>query len=211
MIALAAIAAAGGILFLPLLSAGSHQPIAAVTGFALIITIVATLAAWPGLRCADAVGLPMPFLRRLDGAGTTIVPPRALLVSAACGAALGLGGAIALRAVHAPPFPGGVGARVLSTVFVAGALEMILHLGIMSIVVWLARGRRWIGVVAATVAFVLLQSTGGALDHPLAVILVAGLANVATGLVVGWLYVGYGLEFATVGRALAYLIPVLAI
>jgi hypothetical protein len=95
-------------------------------------------------------------------------------------------------------------------VFVAGALEMILHLGIMSVVTWLVRGRRWLGVVTATVVFVLLQSTGGALDHPFAVILMASVANVATGLVIGWLYLAYGLEFAAVGRALAYLIPVLA-
>jgi hypothetical protein len=63
---------------------------------------------------------------------------------------------------------------------------------------------------AATAVFVLLQSTGGALDHSRAVILVGTLANVATGLAVGWLYLAYGLEFAALGRALAYLIPVLA-
>jgi hypothetical protein len=210
MIVLAAIAAAGGILFLPLLSAGSHQPVTAVAGFALVVTAVATLVAWPGLRCADTVGLPMPYLRRLDGAAPAIIPPRAFLFSATWGGVLGLAAATGLRSVHAPAFPGGVLARVLSTVCVAGALEMILHLGLMSVVTWLARGRRWLGVLAATVAFVLLQSTGGALDHPRAVILVSGAGNVATGLVVGWLYLAYGLEFAAVCRALAYLIPVLA-
>src|SRR5438874_1049893 len=92
IVVLAAVAAAGGILFLPLLSAGSHQPVASVAGFALVVTIVATLVAWPGLRCADAVGLPMPYLRRLDGAPPARVPSRALLVSSASGAALGLGG-----------------------------------------------------------------------------------------------------------------------
>ncbi|MEP7001420.1 MAG: hypothetical protein ABI969_13130 [bacterium] len=210
MIVLAAVAAAGAVLFLPLLSAGSHQPVTAVAGFALVLTVVATLAAWPGLRCADVVGLPMPYLRRLDGVDQAI-PPRALMVSAAWGIALGASGAIALRVIHAPAFPGSLLARILSVVCVAGTLEVVLHLGIMSIVTWLARGRRWLGVVAATVVFVLLQSTGGALDHPIAVILISSIANVATGLVVGWLYASYGLEFAAICRALAYLIPVLAL
>ena len=40
-------------------------------------------------------------------------------------------------------------------------------------------------------------------------ILVSSLGNAATGVVVGWLYMAYGLEFAAVCRALAYLIPVL--
>lgn len=40
-------------------------------------------------------------------------------------------------------------------------------------------------------------------------ILVSTVGNVATGLVVGWLFMTYGLEFAALARALAYLIPVL--
>ena len=209
MVVLVAIAAAGGLLFLPLLSAGSRQPVSAVAGFALVATLVATLAIWPGLRCADAVGLPMPYLRLLDGVAAPI-PRRALAVSTMWGTALGVAAAVLLRAVHAPSFPGGVLARLLSTVFVAGALEMILHLGIMSIVIWLARGRRSVGVIAATAVFVLLQSTGGALDHPMAVIAVSTVTNVVTGIVVGLLYLAYGFEFAVVCRALTYLIPVLA-
>lgn len=66
------------------------------------------------------------------------------------------------------------------------------------------------GVIATTVVFVLLQSTGGALDHARAVIVVASVSNAATGLVVGWLYSTDGLEFAAICRALAYVIPVLA-
>ncbi len=210
MIVLAAIAALGGVLFLPLLVAGSHQPVAAVAGFALVVTAASTLAAWPGLRCADALGLPMPYLRRLDGAAPAVVPRRAHVVTVTWGAMLGLGAAVALRSVHAPSFPGSLVARALSTVCVAGALEMILHLGLMSVVTRLAGGRRWIGVLAATVAFVALQSTGGALDHSRAVILVSSLSNAATGIVVGWLYATYGLECAALCRALAYLIPVVA-
>src|SRR4051794_5104621 len=92
MVVLVAIAGAGGLLFLPLLSAGSGQPLTAVAGFSLVATIVTTLAIWPGLRCADALGLPMPYLRRLDGVAASI-PRRALAVSAMWGTALGLAGA----------------------------------------------------------------------------------------------------------------------
>jgi hypothetical protein len=207
---LAAISTAGAILFLPLLAAGSHQPMTGVAGFAVVISTVAILVAWPGLRCADLTGLPMPLLRRLDGIRSR-TSPRALVVSTMWGTALGAIGVIALRAVHAPPFPGGVLVRILSVVCVAATLEIILHLGVMSIVIWLARGRRWFGILAAAVAFVLLQSTGGALNHPLPVILASTVVNAATGVVVGWLYAADGLEYAAVCRALAYLIPVLAI
>ncbi len=210
MMLLAVISIAGAILFLPFLSAGSHQPMTAVAGFAVVISTVAILASWPGLRCADLTGLPMPLLRRLDGVRSP-ASPRSLVVSTAWGTALGVIGAIALRAVHAPPFPGAVLVRMLSVVFVAVTLEIILHLGVMSIVTWLARGRRWLGVFAATLAFVLLQSTGGALDHPRPVIVASTLVNVATGVVVGWLYATDGFEYAAICRALAYLIPVLAI
>ena len=80
----------------------------------MVVTLLATLAAWPGLGCADAVGLPMPDLRRLDGAAPAMIPLRALIVSAAWGAVLGLGAATALRSVDAvagglvssrPPWP----------------------------------------------------------------------------------------------------------
>ncbi len=210
LMVLGAISTAGAILFLPLLSAGSHQPMSAVAGFAVVLSAVSILVAWPGLRCADITGLPMPLLRRLDGVRAP-VSPRAFVVSTAWGAALGVIGAIALRAVHAPPFPGSVLVRILSVVCVAVTLEIILHLGVMSIVTWLARGRRWIGVLAATLVFVLLQSTGGALNHPMPVIVASIVANVATGVAVGWLYAVDGFEYAVLCRALAYLIPVLAI
>ncbi len=206
---LAVMSIAGAILFLPLLAAGSHQPMTSVAGFAVVISTVAILTAWPGLRSADLTGLPMPLLRRLDGVRSP-ASRRSLAIGTISGTALGVCGALALRAVHAPPFPGGVLVRILSVVFVAATLEIILHLGVMSIVTRLAHGRRWLGVLAATFAFVLLQSTGGALDHPRPVILAATVVNTATGIVVGWLYATDGLEYAALCRALAYLIPVLA-
>src|SRR5690348_16694117 len=99
MIVLAAVAAFGGVLFLPVLAAGSHQAIGTVAGFAVVVTIVATLAAWPGLRCSDLADLPMPFLRRLDGV-VAVAPPRGFGVSLVWGAILGVGSAIAFRVIH---------------------------------------------------------------------------------------------------------------
>jgi len=58
LLAMGILALIGGFTFLPFLAAGNQQPVASVVPFALIATVVATLAAWPGLRCADATNLP---------------------------------------------------------------------------------------------------------------------------------------------------------
>src|SRR5665213_1891860 len=125
LIVLGALSAAGGILFLPFLAAGGEQTIAQLAGFALVVTIVSTIVAWPGLRCADAVGLPMPYMRRLDGITSDPPSPRAFGTTVTLGVVLGVLGVAALRLTGAPRLPGGVIARALSTVFAAGPLEIV--------------------------------------------------------------------------------------
>ena len=202
------LAAIGGVTFLPFLAAGNGQPIARLTPFAIVVTLVATIAAWPGLRCADATGLPMPLLRRLDGSSATPIPPSAIGVTLVISIGLGLLGLLALRLIDAPPLPGSVAARALSAIFAAGPLEIVLHLGAMSIVVWLARGRRAPGIVIAATLLVVFHLAGGGLDQPGRIIALSVVANGAIGLVLGWIYAVYGFEFVMLGHAVAHVITV---
>jgi hypothetical protein len=211
LLVLAACALASAALFLRMLASGTQQPVRELAGFAVVVATIATLIAWPGLRCADRVGLPMPYLRRLDGGPPLSLSKNTIAVSLAAGAGLGLASAVALRLADAPQFPGTVVARALSTACVAVPLEMVLHLGVMSIVVWMTGGRRWPGIVIALLALVALQSTGGALDHAPAVVVISTIANAATGLMLGWIYATYGFECVVLARAGTYLVVVLAV
>ena len=209
LIAMAALAAIGSVTFLPFLAAGNHQSIVSLTPFALVVTLVSTVIAWPGLRSADAAGLPMPLLRRLDGHAARGIARGAFAVTFAISAALGILGLLALRLANAPALPGGAFARALSALFAAGPLEIVLHLGVMSIVVWLARGRRPVGIVAAAACLVLFHLTGGALAQPGWLVTMTVIGNGIIGLALGWIYAAYGFECVIVGHAVAHLITVL--
>jgi hypothetical protein len=209
LITMASLSAIGGVTFLPFLAAGNNQPVASLTPFALVVTLVATLAAWPDLRCADATNLPMPLLRRLDGVSTGTVSRRAVLVTLGYAVGLGFLGLAGLQLVQAPALPGGPAVRALSVLFAAGPLEVVLHLGAMSIVVWLARGRRWPGVLISAALLVGFHLTGGGLAQPLRIVVISVLGNGAIGLVLGWIYAAYGFECVMLGHAFAHLITVL--
>jgi len=207
LLAMGVLAAIGGVTFLPFLAAGNSQPIAQLAPFAIVVTLVATIAAWPGLRCADATGLPMPLLRRLDGSTSSPIPRSAIGVTLASSIGLGLVGLLLLRLVEAPQLPGSIAARALSAIFAAGPLEIVLHLGAMSIVVWLAHGRRAPGIAVAAALLVVFH-LAGALDQPGRIIALSVVANGAIGLVLGWIYAAYGFEFVMLGHAVAHVITV---
>ncbi len=202
---LALLSAAGGALFLPF-AAGPGMSAAAQAGFVLAVTVVGTLAAWAGLRCADAVALPMPYLRALDGETAGRAPRSALAGTLGLGVGLGTVGLAAVRLLHAPSPPVGVAARALSAVFAAGPLEIVLHLFLMSAVVRLARGRRAPGIIAAALALVLFHLAGG--DTPPALVAASMVLNGAIGIALGWIYAAYGFEFVVLGHAVAHLITV---
>jgi len=209
LLGLSILAGLGGLSFLPFLAAASHQPLQALAGFAAVVTLVATAIAWPGLLCADAVGLPMPYMRRLDGGAPHSVPPAAFTTTLTLGVGLGVLGIAALRLSHAPALPGSVLARALSTVFAAGPLEIVLHLGVMSVAVWVSRGRRWVGVLAAALALVGFHLTGGGMNQPPAALAVTVVGNGAIGIALGFVYAAHGFEFVVLGHAVAHLITVL--
>jgi hypothetical protein len=204
---LAVLGALGGVTFLPFLAAGAGKPMQDLFAFPIGVTIIAALAAWPGLYAADAAGLPMPWLRRLDGARTPALASHALTITIALCILLGIVGVITLRLIDAPALPGGSAARALSTVFAAGPLEIVLHLFLMSVVVWLSR-RRWVGILAAATALVAFHLSGG--TPPPELLVATIVANGLLGLVLGVLYAAYGLELAMIGHAVAHLVIVLS-
>lgn len=207
LLVLAVLGTVGGAAFLPFLAAGSGKPVGELLAFPLGVAVISTIAAWLGLRAADAAGLPMPVLRRLDGGPPTPIAPRALITTGASCVLLGIVGMLTLRVIGAPALPGSAATRALSTLFAAGPLEIVLHLFAMSVVVWLSR-RRWIGIVAAAAALVAFHVSGGAQSPELLAVIVVG--NGLIGLVLGALYAAYGLEFAMLGHAIAHLITVLS-
>lgn len=203
---LAVLGAAGGVAFLPFLAAGSGKPVRELLGFPVGVAVITTVAAWLGLRAADAAGLPMPLLRWLDGGPRIPVAPRALIGTTASCVLLGLVGTVTLRVIDAPALPGSPFARALSTLFAAGPLEIVLHLFVMSVVVWLSR-RRWIGVAVSAAALVAFHLSSGTQSPTLLAVSLVG--NGLSGLVLGTLYAAYGLELAMLGHAIAHLITVL--
>lgn len=209
LLALGLLSALGAVTFLPFLAAGGQQQARALGGFAVIVTVVATVAAWVGLRCADAVGLPMPYLRWLDGGAAPTIPRAAVVTTLLLSIASGLLGLLALHLVKAPALPGSAWTRILSMFFAAGPLEIILHLGVMSLVVWIARGRRWIGILVAALTLVGFHLTGGGIDQPPFIVITTVVGNGAIGLILGWVYATYGFEYAMLGHAVAHLITVL--
>lgn len=86
---------------------------------------------------------------------------------------------------------------------------MVLHLGVMSIVVRAARGRRGVGIIAAALALVGFHLTGDALPQPAAVLAATVVGNGVIGLTLGWIHATYGFEFVMLGHAVAHLITVL--
>jgi hypothetical protein len=199
---------AGAVTFLPFLRAGNGQPIGSLVVFALVVVILSTLAAWGGLRAADAVDLPMPYLRALDSSAERI-PSQAWPVTFTIGIVLGAAGLALLRLTSAPALPGSFLARALSVFFAAGPLEIVLHLFLMSVVVRIARGRRWFGIIIAALALVAFHLSDAA-GLSTAVVLAGVVANGAIGVALGWIYATYGFEFTMAGHAVAHLITVLA-
>ncbi len=203
----------GALSFVPsiLASASPAPTLVQLLVFVGMVTAVCAAAAWFGLRCADAVDLPMPFLRRLDG---IVEPnPKHGLGKSGLGAATAFGGLFALatiallRALHLPNLAGPLWSRIVSVFFAAGSLEIVIHLFIMSCTVKAAHGRRWVGVVVAALFFVLFHASGLP-GQSAAVITLTLLMNGFFGLGLGLLYARYGLEYLLLCHAAGHVLAV---
>ena len=205
---LTALGFAGAIAFLPSIRAGAN-PIPStqqLAGFVAAVTIACAFCAWFGLRFADAVNLPMPYLRRLDSpaapeARENFVP--AILF----GVLFAIAAIAVLRGFHQQNLAGPLWSRAASVLFAAGSLEIVVHLFVMSAVVQIARGCRWPGVLVAAVAFTFFHVAG--LGGQSAALIVSSIAlNGIFGLGLGILYARCGLESVLLCHAIGHILAV---
>lgn len=203
----------GALSFMPsiIASASPVPTIVQLLVFVSVVTAVCAAAAWFGLRCADAVDLPMPFLRRFDN----IVEPNpkdnlgksGLGVATAFGCLFALATIALLRALHLPNLAGPLWSRIVSVFFAAGSLEIVIHLFIMSCTVKAAQGRRWAGIVVAALFFVLFHASGLPGQSAIVITLTL-LMNGFFGLGLGLLYARYGLEYVLLCHAVGHMLAV---
>lgn len=205
---LSTLGALGTIAFLPSIVAESTSKPSAglLAAFALIVTVICIAATWFGLRCADNVGLPMPYLRRLDHIDEA-QRQHGLTVAIIFGVLFALASIALLKYLKLPNLAGQLWSRLLSTFFAAGSLELVVHLLLMSVVVKLTAGRRWTGIVAAAIAFVLFH-VSGVVDQSTAVITLSVLMNGLFALGLGVIYARYGFEFALLCHATGHMLAV---
>lgn len=206
---LGVLSVAGALLFLPF--AGDAQPggLSLTQGvvFVLVSSAVSLLALWFGLRLADATGLRMPFLRAWEAGDRLPAPRLRPVVATVVGGLLLAWAAISTqRALGMPTPPSPAWARILSVVFAAVTLEVVLHLFGMSLLMKLTR-RAWVAVLGSGLLLGLFHLTGaGALDR--ANLVIAG-ANTIAGVFVGWLYWAFGFEYLILGHAVMHIVTLL--
>lgn len=207
-ILLSCVSVLGAIAFLPSILASTQPPppLAQLSVFVLVVSAVCIASAWFGLRCADAVHLPMPFLRRLDmqsetSRGNGVVP------AIVCGGIFAAGAIYFLHYFHQPNLAGSLASRIASVLFAAGDLEIVIHLFIMSLAVWLTRGKVWVGILVAT-AFFIAFHTAGALGQSAPLIAGSILLNGGFGLLLGIFYARYGLEYVMLSHAVGHVLAV---
>lgn len=171
--------------------------------FAAIFGAVCGLAAWLGLRWADRANLPMPWLRALDD---RVAPSRAdhrgTMIAIAGGVTFALASIATLRAFDLENMPGSLTVRLLSTVFAAISMEVVLHLAIMSGLTAWTRSP-WIGIAGSTLAFLLFH-TAGAVNQAPEILGASILLNGTSGVFFGWLYARFGFEYLILGHAVAH-------
>lgn len=198
----------GALSFLPTILAYADPPPGAwaLVEFVLAVTLVSSLAAWLGLRAADAAQLRMPLLRRLDGASDPGPASAGALSAIVSGVLIAAAAILILHAFQQPNLGGSFSSRLASTVFAAVNLETVIHLFVMSAVVRLAGGRIWLGIVVSTVLFVIFHAAGS-FNAAIPLLVASVVLNGSFGAAVGVLYARYGLEHAmlchAVGHALA--------
>ena len=187
-------------------SANPQPPTEQLFTFVAVVSAICVLAAWIGLRAADAAKLPMPYLRRLDGVRED-AKGGGFLPSVVFGCVFAAGAIFVLHFFHQPNLAGSLWSRMVSVFFAAGSLEIVIHLFVMSAVIRVARGRVWAGIVAAAIFFVAFHVAG--LYGQNASLIAASVAlNGVFGLALGFLYARYGFEYVLLCHAIAHLLAV---
>jgi hypothetical protein len=174
--------------------------------FVLAVSVVCSASAWFGLRFADATHLPMPYLRRLD-LPSAPVGRNGVLPAIAFGSLFAIGAIFVLHSFHQPNLAGPLWSRIASVFFAAGSLEIVVHLLIMSMVVRLARGRTWVGILIAAIFFVTFHAAG-LTGQSVALVAASVLLNGIFGLGLGIFYARYGFESVLLCHAIGHILAV---
>jgi len=119
------------------------------------------------------------------------------------GVVFAAGAIYVLRYFRVQNMPGSLPSRLGSVLFAAGNLEIILHLFIMSLAVWLARGRIWVGIAAATFFYIGFHSAG-AFGQSAPLLACTILLNGSFGVLLGIFYARYGYEYLMLSHAIAH-------
>lgn len=207
---LTVLGAVGGALFTPfvLASAGTEAPSVStvLATFTLGAAFVTALSAWGGLRLADRAGLPMHLLRSWES--RTPLEPGALQIGVVypliLGGLFGLAAALVANLISVPDNPGSLPVRILTTPFAAVVPEVLVHLLLMSGIVFLTR-RVWIAVLISAVAFVVLFHGNPPEGAPAVTLFVVSL-NFSLGVLTGWVFSRWGFTGAMLTHAAAHLI-----
>jgi hypothetical protein len=198
----------GAVLFLPSIVASANPRPSSnqLLIFVASVAAVVTCSAWFGLRCADAVALPMPYLRRLDH---DFEPHgrEGLVPASVFGILFGLVSIAVLRTLHLPNLAGPLWSRIASVFFAAGSLEIVVHLFIMSLVIRITRGLRWTGIVVAAIFFILFHASGLP-GQSFTVVTSSLLMNGTFGLGLGVIYARYGFEYLLLCHAIGHVLAV---
>lgn len=198
----------GALAYLPALAVmGVPIDLKSVLTFTLIAAAVCGAAAWLGLRWADRAGLPMPLLLAFEGrAAGAALDGRGALFAVGGGVVLAVVSVGSLRVLDLENMAGPLAVRLASTLFAAITIEVVIHLAIMSALVAWTRSR-WIGIVGATVIFVLFHAAGS-LTMPAEILLTVVVLNAASGVFFGWLYARFGFEYLVLAHAVAHALAV---
>jgi len=206
--ALSLTGALGAVLFIPsiIFSAEPRPSIPQLVLFAGVVAVISAASAWFGLRCADAIALPMPYLRRLDH-GAEPQRENGFLIAIVFGVLFGLASITILRSLHLPNLAGPLWSRIASVFFAAGSLELVVHLLTMSLVVRISLGRRWAGIVTSAILFVLFHAIGLS-GQSVTVITLTLLMNGIFALGLGVIYARYGFEYVLLSHAIGHVLAV---
>lgn len=203
--------AAGGALFVPFIAAGSADtpdlPVL-LASFTIGSAFVTGLAALFGLRWADQVGCPMPWLRAWEAGERPEIDWRTGFQPAIFGAGLGILAACVATLIGVPENPGSLFVRLATVPFAAIVPEVLVHLFVMSgLVLVLKRGGP--AIFLSALVFVVIFHGNPPGDDVVVPVFIVGL-NFSLGLLTGWLYWARGFAAAVLAHGAAHFL-VLAI
>lgn len=202
----------GGVLFVPFIKA--NAPTSQQTSvfqllivFSLVSSVVVFLCSWIGLRVADKTRLEMPILNKWEKEDfiSRFETKRLLIISVIAGIIFGFIASAFSNYLGIPNNQGNFMERISTTLFAAVVPEVVVHLFVMSSLLFLFK-RIWIAIFVSSVLFAILH--GSPSDVPVTVTIFIYSLNFTLSVLTGWLYSRFGFESAMLTHAMSHLIVV---